>query len=118
MRVPGAAELESRMSQERGVTSPEQRRGLGTQRLLLLAPRDPPLELQCSTECYRAHTQTQHCLIFGGLLSSVKMEPHIQGELVGNEGMTLWFHSLMPTLHPWMTVVKKHKRTTVNSTYI
>lgn len=121
MRATGAAELESRMNQdESDTTNPEQEvpeKGTGHSQLLLLAPRDPPLVLHCSTaKCYRAHTY--HCLIFGGLLLSVKIESHTRGKRVGNEGTTLWSHGLMATQYPWMTVLNKHSRTTVSSTYI
>lgn len=56
MRVPGAAELESRMNQEESdTTNTEQEvpeKGTGTHRFLLLTP----LVLECSrAKCYRAH---------------------------------------------------------------
>lgn len=74
--------------------------------------------LLCSQVLQSTHIQKHHCLIFGGLLLSVKIESHIWGKRVGNEGTTLWSHGLMATRYPWMTVLNKHSRTTVSSTYI
>lgn len=81
MKVPGAAELESRKNQqETDIINLEQEEpGKGTGHSQ--APRDPPLVLQCSTAKATEHTHVDTSLsISAGLPFPVKMEFHIQGK--------------------------------------